>query len=284
MIVTKITAGLGNQLFQYAIGRTVADYHQVELKLDTTAYSSNEWHNGFRLDQFAITTDIATDKEIISVRGITGGDDFFSRVIRKGGVFKKSSYYSEKQRTIFDENVFLLADRYLIGYWQNEQYFIKIRNILLKEFQPVFPLSKQAQEYQQQLMAKNSVSLHVRRGDYLNHPEIGVLDLSYYKQAYDYICAKVEKPVVFVFSNDLDWCKQHFNFIDKLVYIEESKTEIDDLMLMSQCKHNIVANSSFSWWGAWLNNNESKIVIAPKKWMAVNPNRYKWIPDNWIEV
>jgi len=284
MIVTKITAGLGNQLFQYAIGRAVADYHQVELKLDTTAYSSNEWHNGFRLNQFAITTDLATDKEIISVRGIAGGDDFFSRAIRKAGVFKKSSYYSEKQRTIFDENVFLLADRYLIGYWQNEQYFIKIRNILLKEFQPVFPLSKQAQEYQQQLVGINSVSLHVRRGDYLNCPEIGVLDLSYYKQAYDYICSKVEKPVIYIFSNDLDWCKQNFDFIDKLVYIEESKTEIDDLMLMSQCKHNIVANSSFSWWGAWLNNNESKIVIAPKKWMAVNPNGYKWALKTWISI
>jgi hypothetical protein len=282
MIIAKITGGLGNQLFQYAVGKAVADFHQVELKLDITAYRTYTLHNGCRLELFDITADIATDKEILQFKG---SNSFFSKILRKIGMFQKSSYYSEKQRTIFDQNVFSFFDRYLDGYWQNEQYFLGIREKLIVELKSSNPISSNAIEYQSKINYTNSISLHVRRGDYLNHSEIGVLDVSYYQKAVKYLSDIIENPVFFVFSNDLEWCYKNFEFIEgNCIFVENTKSEIDDLVLMSLCKHNIVANSSFSWWGAWLNNNVDKIVVAPKKWMAVNPNEYKWVPNNWVEL
>jgi hypothetical protein len=282
MIIAKITGGLGNQLFQYAVGKAVADFHQVELKLDITAYRTYTLHNGCRLEQFDIIADIATDKEILQLKG---PNSFFSRTLRKTGMFQKSSYYSEKQRTIFEQNVFSFFDRYLDGYWQNEQYFLGIREKLLVELKPSNPISSNAIEYQSKINHTNSISLHVRRGDYLNHPEIGVLDVSYYQEAVKYMSDIIENPVFFVFSNDLEWCHKNFEFIEgNCIFVENTESEIDDLVLMSLCKYNISANSSFSWWGAWLNSNVDKIVVAPKKWMAVNPNEYKWVPDNWVEL
>ncbi|NCP72632.1 MAG: alpha-1,2-fucosyltransferase [Shewanella sp. CG18_big_fil_WC_8_21_14_2_50_42_11] len=281
MIITKITGGLGNQLFQYAVGKAVSHHHNVPLKLDITAYETYKPHNGYRLDQFAINAEIANTQEIAKLKG---ANHLLAKVLRKAGQLNKQRYYSEKERTIYDAQVFAREECYLDGYWQNEQYFLKIRDIFLQDITPKFSLSNQAQAYQRQIMASHSVSLHVRRGDYLNHPEIGVLDISYYQQAHAYMVSKVEDPVFYIFSNNLAWCKQNFKFIENAVYIEGTQTEIDDLMLMSQCQHNIIANSSFSWWGAWLNDNSNKIVIAPKRWMAVNPKGYKWSSNDWVEI
>lgn len=278
MIIAKITGGLGNQLFQYAVGRAVAMHHQVPLKFDITAYENYKLHNGHRLDQFNIEADIAKSAELASLKG---ANNLFCRVLRKAGLVKGKTYYAEKQRTIYDANVFAEQSRYLDGYWQNEQYFLTIRETLLKELSPKVPLSSQAQIHLSRIQNTNTVSIHVRRGDYLNHPEIGVLDVDYYKKAVEYIKSNVETPVFFVFSNDLAWCKQNFGFIDNPIYIENTQSEIDDLMLMSQCQHNIVANSSFSWWAAWLNQNPSKIVVAPKKWRQDDPENYKYLPKNW---
>ena len=281
MIVVKIFGGLGNQLFQYAVGRAVAIHHQVPLKLDLTAYETSKIHNGYRLDQFNIEADIATPAEISSLKG---ANNLFCRALRKAGLVKNKTYYAEKQRTIYDLSVFSESERYLYGYWQNETYFFTIREILLKELSPKVPLSLQAQIHLSRIQNVNAVSIHVRRGDYLNHPEIGVLDVDYYKKAEEYIMSNVETPVFFVFSNDLDWCKQNFGFIEKPIYIEDTKSEIDDLMLMSQCQHNIVANSSFSWWAAWLNLNNQKIVLAPKKWRRDDLHNFKNLPDSWLKV
>lgn len=199
-----------------------------------------------------------------------GSSNRLFRILRRLGWLKKNTYYAEKQRTIYDASVFMQAPRYLDGYWQNEQYFSEIRAVLLQELWPNQPLSINAQAHQIKIQQTHAVSIHVRRGDYLNHPEIGVLDIDYYKRAVDYIKEKIEAPVFFVFSNDVAWCKDNFNFIDSPVFVEDTQTEIDDLMLMCQCQHNIVANSSFSWWAAWLNSNVDKIVIAPKRgWLKI---------------
>lgn len=281
MIIVKITGGLGNQLFQYALGRAVANHHQVSFKLDISAYETYKLHNGYRLNQFNIKADIANYVDIINLKG---PNNFIYRACKKAGLVKKKTYYAEKQRTIYDPAVFKEGARYLDGYWQNEKYFIEIREALLHEFMPNQPLSVQAQVHQFKIQHSTAVSIHVRRGDYLTHPEIGVLDVEYYKKSVEYIRSRVVSPLFFVFSNDLDWCKEHFIFIENLNYIDDTTTEIDDLILMSQCQHNIIANSSFSWWSAWLNSNASKIVIAPKRWMINNPNNYKWTPNSWIEI
>ncbi|SKB26520.1 alpha-1,2-fucosyltransferase [Malaciobacter marinus] len=280
MIISKITGGLGNQMFQYAIAKSIAVKNSDIFKLDITAYETYKLFD-YRLNIFNITENIANYDEILNLRG---NDNKIFKVLKKLGLYNKPTYYKEKERTIFDKNVFNYKNIYLDGYWQNEKYFIDIRDILLKELTPKEDISEIAKEYLKNIQNTQSISLHVRRGDYLKHPEIGVLDLEYYKKSYEYITREIENPIFYIFSNDLAWCEENFDFIQNKVFVKDTKTEIDDLILMKSCKHNIVANSSFSWWGGWLNENINKIIIAPKQWMAINPKSYKWIPNSWIEV
>ncbi|HIP25044.1 MAG TPA: alpha-1,2-fucosyltransferase, partial [Archaeoglobus profundus] len=170
------------------------------------------------------------------------------------------------------------------GYWQTEKYFSDIRTDILKDFTVKEKNTEIVDNYLKQINNSNSVSIHVRRGDYLNHPDIGVLDISYYKNAIEYIYNKVENPTFYIFSNDISWCEKNLDFIDDKIIINNTKSEIEDISLMKNCKYNIIANSSFSWWSAWLNINPSKIIIAPKIWMVKNPNNCKWVPDSWIEL
>lgn len=281
MIISKISGGLGNQIFQYAIAKSIALKKNDVFKLDITEYETYKLHNGYRLNIFNIDEKIATLDEISNLRG---KNSKLFKILKKLGVYKRSTNYKEKERTIFDEKVFKYQDIYLDGYWQNERYFTDIRDSLLKELTPKEELSEVAKNYLIDIQNTQSISLHVRRGDYLKHPEIGVLDLEYYKKSYNLILQKVKNPIFYIFSNDLTWCEKNFDFIENKVFIKDTESELDDLILMKNCKHNIIANSSFSWWSAWLNENLQKIVIAPKKWMAINPNNYKWIPSSWVEV
>jgi hypothetical protein len=279
MIITKITGGLGNQLFQYAVGRAVADYHKIPLKLDISIYETYGLHNGFRLDQFNCKIDIATNKEIKRKKG---QKNIIGWLLRASGLLK--TYYKEKQRNILDLKVFERPSLYLDGYWQNEKYFLDIRDQLRKELQPKHPLSSVASVYEQEIKDNCSVSVHVRRGDYLDHAHIGALEVSYYRSAVFTIASKVQSPRFYIFSDDPDWCRQNLNFIENAVFVADTASEIDDFMLMMYCKHNIIANSSFSWWAAWLNNSPEKIVTAPEKWLATSSPGCKWAADGWIEL
>ena len=278
MIITKLKGGLGNQLFQYAAGRAVALHHKVPLKLDVTTFETYNPHNGYRLDQFAIQADIANYNEIIKLKG-----GLLMSALRKAGLVKKKSYLKEKRTSYFDEGVFKNNFVYLNGYWQNELYFSNIRELLLQELSPISSLNDVGYSCLESIKKTNSVSLHVRRGDYLNLKNIGVLDVDYYKQAVAYIRKNVEKPTFYIFSDDLDWCKKSLGFLDVCIYVDRTETEIDDLKLMSCCQHNIIANSSFSWWGAWLNKNPKKTVIAPKSWLLNDPDSSNVILSDWIK-
>ena len=279
MIISKINGGLGNQMFQYAIAKAIAIKHNKTFKLDITAYETYTLHNGYRLNIFNIEENIATEKD---VERLKGKENIFNKILNKFNLLK--NVYTEKERTIFDKGVFLRDDIYLDGYWQNEEYFCDIRDEILKDFSLKENNTLKVKEYLEQINNTNSVSIHIRRGDYSKHPEIGILDISYYIDAINFINTKIKNPTFYIFSNDIEWCKSNFDFIGNKVFICDTKTEVDDMTLMRNCRHYIVANSSFSWWSAWLNENEDKIVIAPKKWMAINPNNYKWSPSNWVEL
>jgi hypothetical protein len=279
MIIIKVTGGLGNQLFQYAVGRAISDHHKIPLKLDITDCETCSLHNGYRLDQFNTNVAIASKDEIQLLKG---SDNLLGKFMRALGFFR--SYYKERQRNILDNNIFDKPNLYLNGYWQNEKYFFKIKEELIKELEPMHPLSSKALTYRKNIISVNSVSLHVRRGDFLLHSHINTLDVSFYQNAISYIESKVNSPVFFIFSNDYDWCRENLKFIKNAVFVEDSESDIDDLMLMSYCKHNIIANSSFSWWAAWINTNSDKIVIAPKKWLEVDTPGCKWAADDWVEM
>ena len=280
MIITKLKGGLGNQLFQYAAGRAVALHHKVPLKLDLTIFETNKLHNGYRLDQFAIQSDIATKNEIFNLKG---GNNVLFSALRKAGFVKRKSYFKEKRSSHFDTSIFKNNFIYLDGYWQNELYFSDIRELLLRELSPISSMNDLGNAYLEPIKNSNSVSLHVRRGDYLNLKNVGVLDVDYYMKAVEYIRTNVEKPIFFIFSDDLEWCKNSLGFLEGCIYVDRTQTEIDDLKLMSFCRHNIIANSSFSWWGAWLNQNPKKTVIAPKGWLLNVPGSSNVILSDWVK-
>jgi len=175
------------------------------------------------------------------------------------------------------------------GYWQSEKYFIDIKNIITEELSLK---KKYIDEIEKNLINKiknnNSVSIHIRRGDYVNDKTTnlhhGTCPLDYYHRAIKIILANNKKSIFFIFSDDIDWVKKNLKLLHPSFFISGNK-DYEDLFLMSLCKHNIIANSSFSWWAAWLNNNPNKTVAAPKKWFN-NPhqNTKDLIPKPWIKI
>ena len=280
MIIIKIKGGLGNQLFQYAVGRALALHHRLPLKLDLTIFKTYKLHR-YLLDQFSIQADIATEDEIIKLKG---GNNVLFSALRKAGLVKRKSYLKEKRSSYFDASVFKNDDVYLDGYWQNELYFSDIREELLRDLTSISSMSDLGVVYMEGIKKSNSVSLHVRRGNYLNLKNFNVLDINYYMKAVEYMRKNVEKPTFYIFSDDLEWCKNSLGFLDNCIFVDSTKTEIDDLKLMSFCKHNIIANSSFSWWGAWLNQNCKKTVIAPKGWLLNDPGSSNVILSDWVKM
>ncbi|MBL7911116.1 MAG: alpha-1,2-fucosyltransferase [Bacteroidia bacterium] len=294
MIVVKLIGGLGNQLFQYAAGTALANYHKTELYLDLSylnadtkgAYTKRK----FELDKFNIQSKIA-DAGVL--RNFNFNENKFSVKLKKllPGLFSKM-IFNEHQFNFHSNFLKFPATTYLNGYWQSEKYFNSFRGKLLSEITLRSPFSEGAVAIAKNIQSANSVSLHVRRGDFVslksaNHFH-GHLELDYYKLAFEKISSKIKDPTFFVFSDDMDWCKVNFDFISSKKFIDGEGNGItthEELILMSHCKHNIIANSSFSWWGAWLNQNAGKIVIAPQNWFAdkkINTNDL--IPSSWIKI
>ena len=280
MIISRITGGIGNQLFQYAIAKSISVKNADIFKLDIHPYKNYMLHSGYRLNLLNIEENIANSEEILNLKG---NDNNLFKVLRKLKIYKKNTYLKEKHAMNFDPNVFNYNNVYLNGYWQNEKYFINIRDILLKEITPKKKISEIANNYLSNIQNTISVGLHVRRGDYLKLPHLGVLEIDYYKKAYDYILQNIDKAIFYIFSNDLTWCQNNFDFINNKVFVKETRSEIDDLILMKSCQHNIIANSSFSWWAAWLNQNSQKIILAPKKWFESDSYSNKLLCENWIK-
>jgi hypothetical protein len=281
MIIVKIIGGLGNQLFQYATGRAVANFHGLKLKLDIAEFETYKLHNGYRLDHFDIDAEVASKEEIMELKG---AHFFLLTRLRRAGLFKRNTYFIEKKSSHFDSRIFANRNIYLDGYWQNELYFKDIRNLLVKELKPEDIMKNCDQSYLKRIRCDNAVSIHVRRGDYLQIKGIGVLGIDYYKAAIDYIKTYVQKPNFFVFSDDLIWCKNSFDFLENCTFVENSGSEIFDMMLMSECNHNIIANSSFSWWAAWLNDAHDKIVVAPNGWRLDDPGSENIISSDWVRI
>jgi hypothetical protein len=179
---------------------------------------------------------------------------------------------------------------YLSGLWQTEKYFKDCEEIIRTEFTFKQPLNKKNSELSETIRRKNSVSIHIRRGDYIYNSEEykihGLCSIDYYKKAVECIANKAGELTLFIFSDDIEWVKNNLKFDFPIIFVDNNVDDIhEDLRLMSLCKHNIIANSTFSWWGAWLNNNKEKIVIAPKKWFNEFEADTKDIyPDSWMRI
>jgi hypothetical protein len=283
MIIVKITGGLGNQLFQYALGRALSLKLECELVLDISFYPQQTLRK-YELDKFNVKARLATDQE---VRKAGAGNHFIARIIRKLGLISilYPNYIKERESVKYVKEIDeCKLGFYLDGYWQNPKYFELYKRQLCEDFVPVEDISKQAIEWLKKIKETNSISLHVRRGDYVQNVHTnsvhGTCSLNYYRDAIEHIQQKIDFPVFYIFSDDMHWCKDNIDFINNVNFVDDTNTAIDDLMLMKNCKANIIANSTFSWWAAWLSNNE--ITIYPKAWFNEAPsNLVSLFPVNW---
>lgn len=290
MIIIQLTGGLGNQLFQYAFARNLNLTHGIDIKFDINHFFANH-QRSFELDKLKIEVDVATAEEINRVRL---ENSLLSLAKRKVNTLIKPYYRKsiiEEKSFAYDPNLLKVnTNAYISGYFQSEKYFTSIETFLRKEIVPKENiLSSSFYSLQSDMQKSMSVSVHVRRGDYINNPESyqahGVCEMDYYTSALNLIKGKTNNPIFYIFSDDIRWCIENFTSEHPFVFITETKSAIEDLFLMASCKHNIIANSSFSWWGAWLNPNANKITIAPKKWFNNRKeNTQDLIPEPWIRL
>jgi len=299
MIIVSIFGGLGNQMFQYATAKAVAKRLQVELKLDIQhvidrKFRKNFTYRNFELSVFKLDDKIATEKEVRHyIPNLWNTNKIILQFYRIKRILTGRKLYHEKKKFIVNQDIFLIKDNtYLYGYFQTAGYFENIREDLLSAFELKTTLNEANRDLLSQINTENSVSIHIRRGDYVNLAFHLLSMEDYYLKAINLICEKVTSPSFFIFTNDYEWVQEQFLDIPiKMTIVKINSTENTahlDMILMSQCKHNICANSSFSWWGAWLNQHTEKIVIAPQYWTDT-PEQNKitenhLIPKEWIKI
>jgi hypothetical protein len=293
MIIVKLIGGLGNQLFQYAAGRYLSHVHQTDLLLDTSFLNINPdgayTKRNLELGVFNIDLKIATEADIKKFR--IKQSNKISREFQRTLPILYTNLYAAESGVLYQKQFLNFPkNTYLDGFWQCEKYFKSIESVLVNELKPRIPLNEANKYWLTKIQSCESVSIHVRRGDYVSDKTAqshhGVCSLDYYSQAVELIQKTHKLIEVFVFSDDLDWCKQNLKFTNTH-FVDANQTENFhlDMVLMSHCKHNIIANSSFSWWGAWLNRNKQKIVIAPKQWFSNQSiNIQDLIPEQWIKM
>lgn len=292
MIIVKLVGGLGNQMFQYAFGRNLARIKQAELKLDITGFETYKLHT-YGLSHLNIKESIATSIEIYRLTKYAPRKGKVWRL--RNYLFADTSIYIKEKRNMefrFDPTVVSIGDTaYLDGYWQNEKYFKDTEEIIRKEFVVKGIMGDKDKVAAQSITHTNSVGVHIRRGDYITNAKVnaihGACDINYYLRAAEIIAAKTPNPYFFVFSDDHKWVKKNIAFACPATYVAHNGADknYQDLRLMSMCRHNIIANSTFSWWGARLNANPDKIVVAPKRWQN-DPTRdaSDLIPKTWIKI
>lgn len=285
MVAVELIGGLGNQMFQYAAAKALALHRKEALLLDSHLFASYDLHS-YSLHHFNIAA-AAVHEEII-FEPLS-----FSEKIKAFISQKKIYCKFEEQNLSFDRSLFDTSSKniYLKGYFQSEKYFIKYENEIRKDFEIKSALKQQTVEMLKIIDAQNAVSLHIRRGDYVTNAEAnavhGTCDLNYYYKAIEIIKGKTDNPVFFIFSDDIDWARENLEVDCPTYFVDfnDASTNYEDLKLMSSCKHNIIANSSFSWWGAWLNNYKDKTVIAPSKWFKIDVHNSKdIIPESWLKI
>lgn len=291
MIIDVIQGGLGNQMFQYAFGYALGRENGEKLYLDFSHYKINKEREPLLLS-FGIPFSENLSYGYFPRKMWTFWAEILTNMVQskvfrysyneyKKGHNKKVQWIEEqtKEFSIYERNK-KHKDSVVLGFWQNENYFKKYRMDLIKQFRPKHPYEPCVEELLAEAKNTNSVSLHIRRGDYL---KLNItMSMDYYERAIDHLKEQIENPKFFLFSDDIEWVKENLPLDENTTYVKiETKTrDIDEMMVMASCKHNIIANSTYSWWGAWLNDNEEKIVIAPKDGFITE----SLIPESWIKV
>jgi Glycosyl transferase family 11 len=289
----RLMGGLGNQMFQYAAARRLALARQVPLELDISWFARSP-DRAYALGPLNIQEAFATPEELRELTGPSarGVRRLVFRLRRRFRIAYGWTWIHERTLSPVDRRVLEARERtYLDGYWQSEQYFGDVADTIRREFTMDFQPDARSREIADQIATTESVSVHVRRGDYITDPRASrarnVCTPDYYHRSAALIAERVGKPHLFLFSDDPEWVAANLRFEHPVTLVSETARhkEHEDLRLMSACRHHIIANSSFSWWGAWLNPRRDKVVLAPRRWM--NDPRVDdrdVLPPAWIRV
>ncbi|MFZ2805450.1 MAG: alpha-1,2-fucosyltransferase [Desulfosalsimonadaceae bacterium] len=295
MISILLNGVLGNQLFQYATGRMLSLKHNAELTVDLSFINSKlQWSSlatfrKYELDAF----ELPVLKRNLFIKGKFLYPFSKSEYWLRKRMAHFQYYDIQEDNSGFDLSVLHAPDNsYLEGFFQSEKYFHSIRDIIRNDLRFKQPLSGKNSALSDQIRQTNSISIHYRRGDYVslgkNLQKYGITGNEYYAKAMAYIVSSVKNPVFYIFSDNPDWVRQNvktnhsFHIMDRNL---DTDTSYIDMHLMSLCQHNIICNSTFSWWGAWLNSNPGKKVIAPARWLAdPSINAGHILPDSWIKL
>jgi hypothetical protein len=294
MIVVKLMGGHSNQLFQYATARRLAERHKTELVLDISWFEQidpNDTKRVYELDVYPLKARLANQKDLAIIKRSENEEPKVKKLL--GRFFGNDLKLYRENGLGFNEAVMSLANNtILLGYFQCEKYFKDIRDELLLELEPENEPSSKNAELIERMKNSESVWLHFRRGDYITNKFAnafhGIKELAYYEDALKIIEKKVKdksKIELFVSSNEIAWCKKNLKFPYPIYYIE-NELGSDDMRVAKHAKHDILANSSFSWWGGWLNDNPDKVVIAPKQWFLDKKSNQETdiVPDSWTRL
>ena len=264
MIISKLSGGLGNQMFQYAAGYSIASKLKTKHCLDIRAYETDRVRS-FGLDKFNISASIAPQEILPPAK---------QESLLRYGLWKsmrlEPKLYKEHKFSINSIERNLKGTSYLSGHWLSEEYFQNFAAELREEFRLAEAFSDYGSNVLRAIKSTTAISIHIRRGDYVDSnywkSKLGACSIDYYHKGLDYVRSKIGgKFNIFIFSDDIGWAMENLKLGQSAFFVSNSDsiTPHEDLMLMSSCKHHIIANSTFSWWGAWLNTQSDKIVVCP---------------------
>lgn len=286
MLVVKITSGLGNQMFQYAYAKSLQN-RGYQVKIDISDFKKYKLHGGYQLGKYKIDLEVATRAETRRFYK----KDIFVKILRK--FYTINNYLIREKTLAFDKNLLTPQDNNLIiGFFQCDKYFSDVQKLILEQFVINVEKSFFAKKIEDMILkSNNSCSVHVRRGDYILSRyanTFGFCGLRYYERSLQLLDNKFDNIKYFVFSDDIVWARKNI-MIPNAIYVDskEKREPHEDIYLMSLCNHNIIANSTFSWWGAWLNQNDNKVITAPKRWFAddeLNKQSKNIVSDSWIKL
>lgn len=294
MIIVRLQGGLGNQMFQYAIGRALSLKNNTTLGLDThdlmdrTAHPGQVTFRNYDLDLLSVTAQVLTQDQI-PARYRSLGTGITSRITRKiRDVFVPHA--GVEQQFHFDGDVLDSGpESYLTGYWQSPRYFEGYEDTIRADFKVAKPLPEIVVTLQKQIKEQQSVCIHVRRGDYVGSKVHDVVTKEYYDQALKMLQSKVAIDCIYVFSDDIKWCEENLTFSYLTIFVGAEyageRAIVGHFELMRACTHFIIPNSSFAWWAAWLSESPDKIVIAPKQWFVdASIDSTDVTPKEWIRI
>lgn len=298
MIIIELRGGLGNQMFQYAFGKQLSILNNTALYLDLSFLKDRTPKNGFTFRDYALDIFNLNDLNFISTKDydefLLENNKLLSRICHKLAFYQYGTHIFYEKSFAFDSNALNLRGNLLLkGNWQSSLYFQDISDEIRTAFSLKAQLSEKAINIKKRILKSNAVCVHVRRQDYVTLKNVNALhgstDLEYYNNAVNHLRKNLSDFKIYIFSDDIAWCKKNLILDVPSEYVEYGRDakDFEDFELMRTCKHFIIPNSTFSWWAAWLSDYKDKIVIAPKKWFQQpikNKQTEDLIPRRWVRL